>query len=329
MTVDYRALPFHLRRAAAASGRVAACAALVATLAAGCAQGSGSPSAPATPPTPSASATPVGPPTPVGSPAPSPSTSLAPSPAPSSGPATPPATRPLTADEAVALVLTSDSRFAGMRPRDIGLIGQSAWYEIRPAGAGYVVTVSIGWGDCPAGCIERRTWVYSVSENGAVELVSTSGDDGPPADGTPGTPGSGGGSGDSGGSGGSGGGSGGSGGGSGGAASTPPSAAGTGTVAGMVLAGPVCPVVKSPPDPACADRPVVGAVVVALDASGREVARASSGADGRYRISLPPGTYTLVPQPVVGLMGTASTLTVEVRSGGTTVADLAYDTGIR
>jgi hypothetical protein len=234
-------------------------------------------------------------------------------PEPSSGPVKPPpATRPLTADEAVALVLTSDSRFAGMRPRDIGLIGQSAWYEIRPAGAGYIVTVSIGWGDCPAGCIERRTWVYSVSENGVVELVSTSGD-GPPADGTPGTPGSGGASG----------------GGSSGAASNPPSAAGTGTVAGMVLAGPVCPVVQSPPDPACADRPVVGAVVVALDASGREVARASSGADGRYRIPLPPGTYTLVPQPVAGLMGTASTLIVEVRTGGTTVADLAYDTGIR
>ena len=202
-----------------------------------------------------------------------------------------------------------------MRPRDIGSIGQSAWYEVRPAGAGYVVTVSIGWGDCPAGCIERRTWVYSVSENGIVELVSTSGDDGPPADGTPGASGLGS--------------SGGGSGGSGGSASIPPSAAGSGTVAGLVLAGPVCPVVQSPPDPACADRPVVGAVIVALDASGREVARASSGADGRYRIPLPPGTYTLVPQPVDGFMGTASTVIVEVRTGSTTMADLAYDTGIR
>jgi hypothetical protein len=314
--VNDHPLPSRLRRAAAASGRVAASAVLVAALAAGCAQAGGSPTPPVTPPTPSAPAAPVG--SPAHSPATSPAPSPATSPAPPSAPAIPPVTRPLTADEAVALVLASDPRFGSIRPRDIGVIGQSAWYEVRPAGTGYVVTVSIGWGDCPAGCIERRTWVYSVSENGVVELVSTSGDDGPPAGGAPGASGSG-----------ASGGSGGSGGSSGGAASNPPGAAGTGTVAGMVLAGPVCPVVQSPPDPACADRPVVGAVVVALDASGREVARASSGEDGRYRIPLPAGTYTLVPQHVDGLMGTASTVIVEVRTGSTTMADLAYDTGIR
>ncbi len=93
----------------------------------------------------------------------------------------PPAIHPLTADEAVALVLALDPWFTGLRPRDLGSIGQAAWYEVRPAGTGYIVTVSIGWGDCPAGCIERRTWVYSVSEYGVVELVSTSGDDGPPS----------------------------------------------------------------------------------------------------------------------------------------------------
>jgi hypothetical protein len=68
-----------------------------------------------------------------------------------------------------------------MRPRDLGLIGQSAWYDVRPAGTGYVVTVSIGWGDCPAGCIERRTWVYSVSDRGEVQLISVTGDEGPPS----------------------------------------------------------------------------------------------------------------------------------------------------
>jgi hypothetical protein len=55
----------------------------------------------------------------------------------------------------------------------------------------------------------------------------------------------------------------------------------------------------------------------------------TSGPDGRYRIAVPPGTYTLVPQRVEGLMRTAATVTVEIRSGSTTTADLAYDTGIR
>ena len=214
MTVNDRLLPSRLRRAAAATARIAASAALVAAVAAGCASGTGSSAVPgttpATTPTPSAPASPAGTPvppsaptlapsaptlppsatsTPVPSPAGSPLpsarlTTPPPSPAtPPPSPATPPpAVGPLTADEAVALVLTVDPRFGVLKPRDLGMIGQSAWYEVVPTGTGYLVTVSIGWGDCPSGCIERRTWVYSVSASGVVELVSVSGADGPPTE---------------------------------------------------------------------------------------------------------------------------------------------------
>ena len=39
-------------------------------------------------------------------------------------------------------------------------------------------------------------------------------------------------------------------------------------IAGVATAGPVCPVEKNPPDPACAPRPVDGAVLVFHGAAG-------------------------------------------------------------
>jgi hypothetical protein len=101
-------------------------------------------------------------------------------------------------------------------------------------------------------------------------------------------------------------------------------------VRGVVVAGPTCPVVTDPPDPACADRPVEGAVIVVVDGSGAEVARATSAADGRFVIGLAPGAYRLVPQDVEGLMGTADSQDVGVVAGEPTAElTIAYDTGIR
>jgi hypothetical protein len=99
-------------------------------------------------------------------------------------------------------------------------------------------------------------------------------------------------------------------------------------VSGYAHAGPVCPVEQTPPDPACADRPVEGAVILALDESGATVASATTAVDGTFTLSLPPGTYRLVPQPVEGLMGTAAEQEVIV-SGPVAGIDFSYDTGIR
>jgi hypothetical protein len=57
-------------------------------------------------------------------------------------------------------------------------------------------------------------------------------------------------------------------------------AAGPTGIRGTALAGPVCQVETIPPDPACAPRPVAGAVILIRDASGTEVARTTTGADG-------------------------------------------------
>jgi hypothetical protein len=101
-------------------------------------------------------------------------------------------------------------------------------------------------------------------------------------------------------------------------------------VAGVVTAGPVCPVVTDPPDPACEDRPVAGAEIVVRNASGETVARVRTAEDGTFSVPLAPGRYELVPQAVEGLMGTAPAVEVTVEDGlPLEPIEISYDTGIR
>jgi hypothetical protein len=99
----------------------------------------------------------------------------------------------------------------------------------------------------------------------------------------------------------------------------------------MVTAGPVCPVEQNPPDPACAPRPVEGAVIVATDDAGAEVCRATSGRDGAYELVLvETGSVLVTAEPVAGLMGVPAPVNVTLTQPGQLVElDLAYDTGIR
>jgi hypothetical protein len=100
-------------------------------------------------------------------------------------------------------------------------------------------------------------------------------------------------------------------------------------IGGTATAGPVCPVERIPPDPACAPRPVPGAVLVIRDSTGHEVARATTAADGKFLVPVAPGTYVAEPQPVQGLMGGAPPQDVTVSAGATATIDVVYDTGIR
>jgi len=102
-------------------------------------------------------------------------------------------------------------------------------------------------------------------------------------------------------------------------------------VIGTISAGPVCPVEKSPPDPQCAPRPVAGAVLVATNASGEEVGRTTSAADGTYELLIAEtGAALITPMPVAGLMGTPAPVSVTVTGPGEVQhLDLQYDTWIR
>ena len=102
-------------------------------------------------------------------------------------------------------------------------------------------------------------------------------------------------------------------------------------VTGTVTAGPVCPVETVPPKPECAPRPVAGAVIVATDAGGQEVGRATTAADGSYQMIVgETGTVTISALPVGGLMRAPAPVSVTLASPSVTErVDLEYDTGIR
>ena len=190
-----------------------------------------------------------------------------------------------TSEQAARLVLAQDARFKDIARRDPNLIGQASWWDVAQTATGYEVTVQIGWDDCPAGCINKRTWVYSVSRDGAIHLISEVGD--------------------------------------------PLPGEGAGAVSGHVVAGPTCPVLTDPPDPACAPRPVAGAMLSVRDAQGTDVAVAVSDANGLFSLSLPAGDYVLIAQPVEGLMGTPEPLSFAVLADSPIELTVEYDTGIR
>jgi hypothetical protein len=112
----------------------------------------------------------------------------------------------------------------------------------------------------------------------------------------------------------------------------PPAAFGQGNVVGHLLLGPTCPVerIDDPCDPVAHPEPVT---FVALDASGAEVARAGTLADGSFALDLPVGSYTLHADGVRSPFPTIADVNVVVGSAATrsTPQRVAVigDTGIR
>jgi hypothetical protein len=96
-----------------------------------------------------------------------------------------------------------------------------------------------------------------------------------------------------------------------------------------LTAGPTCPVVRNPPDPACAPRPLANVQVDVYDIDGMLVASGSSGADGLASAQLPAGAYFAVAADVDGLMGRAEPLAFAALGGDTVSLAFTYDTGIR
>ncbi len=203
-----------------------------------------------------------------------------------------------TEDEAVARVIAHEPRLAGIPRRDPEMIGQSNWYEVTPAsGVGaFIVTMRLGWGDCQAGCIDEHTWVYAVLPDGTVNLQSEGGGDVPDA------------------------------------AWPSPGAGGNVGRTGMLVsavAGPVCPVERVPPDPACAPRPVAGAVVDIMDADGVQDRQVVLDPAGQLFVELEAGVYRVVAQPVEGFMNAPEVQQVSIEAGRVTEVTFSFDTGIR
>jgi hypothetical protein len=143
------------------SRRVPALLLVLAVALAACSAGSGGASSPSLSPIGSLAPSNVVP----GSPDPSKSAS----PAPSDGEVS-------TPDEAAQLVIEENPQFQGIGPQVPDIIGACCWYEATRNADGFQVTIHVGWGDCPSGCIEEHESVYQVTPDGEVTLVS---DDGP------------------------------------------------------------------------------------------------------------------------------------------------------
>ena len=96
-------------------------------------------------------------------------------------------------------------------------------------------------------------------------------------------------------------------------ATTGPAAA-TGIVV-TARAGPVCPVERVPPDPACAPRPVVGATIRVADATGHFAGAIVTDAAGTGSLALAPGDYVVTSDPAGGLMRGPAPINVTVHDG--------------
>jgi len=84
------------------------------------------------------------------------------------------------ADRAAAAVLATDPLFTNLQPYNAELIGQCCFYTVKQTADGWAVTVEIGWGDCPAGCIDKHRWTFTVDRAGAVTKAAESGPSVPP-----------------------------------------------------------------------------------------------------------------------------------------------------
>jgi len=96
-------------------------------------------------------------------------------------------------------------------------------------------------------------------------------------------------------------------------------------VDGTVLIGPQCPVVSV--DDPCPDLPYEATIDVRVR-DGGGVGSVRSDAEGRFRVGLKPGSYTLVPESG-NPFPTASPMDVDVLEGVYTTVTVSFDTGIR
>lgn len=107
-----------------------------------------------------------------------------------------------------------------------------------------------------------------------------------------------------------------------------------GTVSGAVTLGPNCPVFQDPPDPQCADRPFqTSLALLAADGTGgaRTVTTFASDANGRFSLTVAPGTYTIgtPPELMRPLPACGPTGQFTVRSNERVTVNVSCDTGIR
>jgi hypothetical protein len=104
--------------------------------------------------------------------------------------------------------------------------------------------------------------------------------------------------------------------------------AGSSGIAGVIQAGPICPIVRQGME--CPDKPLQATVRVEDAANGQIVAEFTSDHDGRFHVPLAPGRYRIVPlTPNGGAFPRGVPIEVDVPAGNFVLVVIRYDTGIR
>jgi hypothetical protein len=99
-------------------------------------------------------------------------------------------------------------------------------------------------------------------------------------------------------------------------------------LAGQVLIGPVCPVVR--PGDQCADQPYQGNLSIRTPSGDQEITQVAADPQGSFAVDLAPGTYQIVPlSPPGHILPRGIPQTVNVECGLTTTIEVHYDSGIR
>jgi len=109
-----------------------------------------------------------------------------------------------------------------------------------------------------------------------------------------------------------------------------PSTNGQGIVSGQILLGPTCPVMRIPPDPACADKPYQTTIQI-IDRNSPQGAPykvISSDKQGNYTVTLPVGEYNFQPHGG-NVLPRCGSQDVTVSAGANMKVDFSCDTGIR
>ena len=104
---------------------------------------------------------------------------------------------------------------------------------------------------------------------------------------------------------------------------------GSGGISGIVLLGPICPVVKDPPEEECADKPFVTKLALTTSDQVRVIKEFSSDENGRFRVEVSPGEYAIRSAIAANVLPYCTSDIVKVNSGSYTETTVSCDTGIR
>lgn len=114
----------------------------------------------------------------------------------------------------------------------------------------------------------------------------------------------------------------------GGSVSAPPTPPANTGLDLLTIAGPTCPVQRQGQPASACQRPI--SVRVVVERGTATVTEVQTGVDGRARVPLPAGVYTLLPQSTgSALPRPPAPSNATVAEGSWSAVTLRYDTGIR